>query len=245
MPQAHLVSLLLQATVIYPEIPIYAAPLPSGQSVQIANSQQRQSSQPIQQLSLREPFQPVQQLSPHVLERRINVYPQQPFPPSATATAGLFSRAEANPSGTINFIRKIQSGGSAPPSAFATSFNHNETSSSAMPPSTSPAPSTAITSRQFQQSSSAPPTIASSQRKEDVQPEREDEDNQSRESTPATPPYPRPGNGLMAKLKPDHEDLEWLEGEGEDPAAFSHIIFDKDGRPEKMEGNTITIANSA
>lgn len=46
----------------------------------------------------------------------------------------------------------------------------------------------------------------------------------SRESTPASPPYPKPGHGLMAKLPPDDEDTEWLEDDN-DGGAFSHIVF--------------------
>lgn len=69
-----------------------------------------------------------------------------------------------------------------------------------------------------------------------------EDDDHSRESTPASPPYPRPGNGLMAKLPPDHEDLEWLVGEGDDPAVFSHTVFDKDGRAEKMVDNGAPLA---
>lgn len=63
-----------------------------------------------------------------------------------------------------------------------------------------------------------------------------DGDEESRESTPASPPYPKPGNGLMAKLPPDDQDLEWLVGEGEDDAAFSHVVFAQDGQPQQLHG---------
>lgn len=33
----------------------------------------------------------------------------------------------------------------------------------------------------------------------------------------------------MAKLPPDDQDMEWLVGEGEDEAAFSHMVFDEHG----------------
>ena len=53
------------------------------------------------------------------------------------------------------------------------------------------------------------------------------EDTRSRESTPASPPYPRAGHGLMAKLPPDSEDLDWLVGnDGDIDGAFSHRIYD-------------------
>ena len=47
----------------------------------------------------------------------------------------------------------------------------------------------------------------------------------SRESTPASPPYPKAGSGLMAKLGPDDEDMEWLEDEN-DFEVFSQSVFD-------------------
>jgi hypothetical protein len=50
----------------------------------------------------------------------------------------------------------------------------------------------------------------------------------SRESTPASPPYPKPGSGLMAKLGPDDEDMEWLVDDG-DFEAFSHVVYEGDG----------------
>lgn len=47
----------------------------------------------------------------------------------------------------------------------------------------------------------------------------------SRESTPASPPYPRAGHGLMAKLGPDDDDLEWLV-DSDDFGAFSHAVYE-------------------
>src|SRR5271170_5994423 len=84
--------------------------------------------------------QPMQQIAPRPIERRLNVYPQQPFPPSATSTSGLFTRAEANPNAPINFIRKIQ------PGPFVTSFDHHPKADSASNPS-------------VHTSSSAPPAL--------------------------------------------------------------------------------------
>ena len=48
----------------------------------------------------------------------------------------------------------------------------------------------------------------------------------SRESTPASPPYPKAGSGLMAKLGPDDEDMEWLVDEN-DYEAFSHTVYEE------------------
>jgi hypothetical protein len=47
----------------------------------------------------------------------------------------------------------------------------------------------------------------------------------SRESTPASPPYPKAGNGLMSKLGPDDEDIDWLE-DANDAFAFSGTVYD-------------------
>jgi hypothetical protein len=68
---------------------------------------------------------------------------------------------------------------------------------------------------ELKQSSSAPPTIHVSE---------EAAADGSRESTPASPPYPKPGSGLMAKLSPDDEDMEWLVDDG-DFESFSHVVY--------------------
>jgi len=47
----------------------------------------------------------------------------------------------------------------------------------------------------------------------------------SRESTPNSPPYPKAGNGLMAKLGPDEDDMEWLVDDS-DFQAFSHSLYE-------------------
>jgi hypothetical protein len=43
---------------------------------------------------------------------------------------------------------------------------------------------------------------------------------------------------MMARLKPDDEDLSWLVGEGEDDRAFSHFLVDHDGNLEKVAENS-------
>ncbi|KIN01747.1 hypothetical protein OIDMADRAFT_144406 [Oidiodendron maius Zn] len=173
LPHQQLVSLLMQACVLHPNLPLFPS-APSSNSVSASIPPQRTSSS-----------QP-----PSQTERRINIHPQQPFPPPATA--GLFSRAESNPSAPINFIRKIAPG----------------SQSSAKD---SPQPEL--------KQSSAPPTINVSE---------EAAADDSRESTPVSPPYPKPGSGLMAKLGPDDEDIEWLVDDG-DFDAFSHVVYDGDG----------------
>lgn len=47
----------------------------------------------------------------------------------------------------------------------------------------------------------------------------------SRESTPNSPPYPKAGNGLMARLPADEDDIEWLVDDG-DFHAFSHSLYE-------------------
>jgi hypothetical protein len=43
----------------------------------------------------------------------------------------------------------------------------------------------------------------------------------------------------MAKLPPDDQDLEWLVGEGEDEAAFSHMVIDANGQMQKVEEKSV------
>ncbi|KAF4629258.1 hypothetical protein G7Y89_g8883 [Cudoniella acicularis] len=173
LPHQQLISLLMQATVLHPNIPIFPPTFNASSSQ--SNSQRAQSAS------------------------RTNANSQQPFAPPATA--GLFSRAEANPNATINFIRKIAPGQTPPASTF------------------SPSQPT------FTHSSSAPPALNA-------------QGEESRESTPASPPYPKPGNGLMAKLGPDEDDIEWLV-DNNDFEAFSHVVYDDQG--ERIEENGMSV----
>jgi len=103
----------------------------------------------------------------------------------------------------MNFIRKIAPGASP-------SKNTPKTS-----PKNSPVPKL---SKDFKYASSAPPTLI-------VQGTVMNGDADSRESTPASPPYPKAGNGLMARLGPDNEDIEWMV-DNDDFVAFSHSVFE-------------------
>lgn len=83
----------------------------------------------------------------------------------------------------------------------------------------------------FAHASSAPPTLPP-QTSVNTVPNgnahgisNEEEGQESRESTPNSPPYPKAGTGLMSKLGPDDEDLEWLV-DNEDFDAFSHTVYD-------------------
>lgn len=60
------------------------------------------------------------------------------------------------------------------------------------------------------------------------------EGSESRESTPPSPPYPKAGQGLMAKLGTDEDAMEWLVDD-DDYEAFSHTVYDDSGR--KVEDN--------
>lgn len=64
------------------------------------------------------------------------------------------------------------------------------------------------------------------------------DEDRSRESTPASPPYPRAGTGLMSKLGPDEEDLDWLV-DSNDFNSFNHIIYGEHG--EKVEENGVPV----
>jgi hypothetical protein len=48
----------------------------------------------------------------------------------------------------------------------------------------------------------------------------------------------------MAKLPPDEQDLDWLVDEG-DYESFSHVVFDGEGRGEKVEENGVTVVSRA
>jgi hypothetical protein len=62
----------------------------------------------------------------------------------------------------------------------------------------------------------------------------------SRESTPASPPYPKAGTGLMSRLGPDDEDIEWLvDNSPFDSEAFSHVVFNDGG--DKVEENGVAV----
>jgi hypothetical protein len=171
LPHQQLVNLLMQATVLHPNLPIFPPPQTSNAAPNRAGS-----------------------------ERRTNVHPQQPFPPSATASTGLFARAETTPNAAINFIRKIKT----PPgsSSFSSSQQQN-----------------------LAHSSSAPPTLNA-------------QGEDSRESTPASPPYPKAGNGLMARLPADVDDMDWLV-DNNDFDAFSHVVYDENG--VRMEENGVPV----
>jgi len=156
----------------------------------------------------------------------VNIHPQPPFPRSATSTAGLFPRAEANPSAPMNFIRKV------PHTAVSTFID--PTSSSFLDALSEDFfhRSAAYEASMASHASSAPPSLPPQASVAGVQAgyseadaEGEDDDDVSRESTPASPPYPKPGTGLMARLKSDEEDLEWLVGDAEEEKAFNHVVF--------------------
>ncbi|KAG0649930.1 PHD finger domain-containing phf1, partial [Hyphodiscus hymeniophilus] len=193
LPYQLLVDLLIQATTLQPNLPVFPP-------VQFAG--------PPMQAYL--PTQSLQTSRPSAANTAITVnsraaanfhgHPPVPFPPSVAAASGLFARAEAHPNATINFIRKIT------PSSNASS-----------PTTMQPPP--------FAKTSSAPPTLPPQPGQTALGLEGAGD---SRESTPASPPYPKPGNGLMAKLGPDDQDMEWLE-DANDFEAFSHVLYDQNG----------------
>lgn len=191
LPHPQLVELLIKASILYPDMPIFPANAP--------------------------PLQPRQSQNP---SRPTTNHITQPFPPSATSTAGLFSRSESNPNAPMNFIRKVASNSTVsnitPSPMFTSSF----------PPAPAPA---------FTHASSAPPTLppqASSNMESNGNTNGigngQEVSQESRESTPNSPPYPKAGTGLMSKLGPDEEDIEWLV-DNDDYEAFSHTVYDDHG----------------
>jgi hypothetical protein len=79
--------------------------------------------------------------------------------------------------------------------------------------------------QEFKHSNSAPPQL---------QVQGMAIDGDSRESTPNSPPYPKAGNGLMAKLGPDEDDMEWLVDDS-DFQTFSHTLYeDLNGGPSHV-----------
>lgn len=63
-------------------------------------------------------------------------------------------------------------------------------------------------------------------------------DTESRESTPVSPPYPKAGTGMMSKLGPDEDDLDWLVDHN-DFEPFNHIVYNDHG--EKVEENGMRV----
>lgn len=192
LPQQQLVSLLLQATVLHPNLPIFPP---------VSNTHPPHAFIPV--------IPPARQ-SP-AYQGRTNIHPQQPFPPSATSTAGLFTRAEANPTAPINFIRKIQPGKSNSPTV-----------------ATPPPGYTNFPNSQTNFIHASAPAASAGQAG----------DAESRESTPASPPYPKAGTGMMSKLGPDEDDLDWLVDHN-DFEAFNHIVYNDHG--EKVEENGMRV----
>jgi hypothetical protein len=193
-----LVNLLMQATTLQPNLPIFPANFVTRPPMQAYLPPQ--ATQPARHSHTN---------TANTFTRtatNFHAHPPPQYPPSATS--GLFSRAEAHPNAPMNFIRKITPGGQ--------SFN-----------ATSPS---ARQSPTFSKTSSAPPTLPPQLGPGAFEVDVAD----SRESTPASPPYPKAGNGLMAKLGPDDQDMEWLE-DPNDFGAFSHVLYAEngvEGRPQ-------------
>ena len=174
-------------------------------------------------------------LNGRIDDRRTNIHRQQPFPPSAAQ--GLFSRADANPSGQLNYIRKVPPGSTLPMSNAAMS---RQNSGTPRPRSAGPvAPAGFGTYNTFQQPSYTPlnndldapgepdNTFTNSNTNGQPKPQVDGAEEEDDDSPPPSPPYPKPGNGLMSRLKSDEEDLEWLVGNEREGEAFSHLVFEQ------------------
>lgn len=205
--------MLVHATDAHPDLPMPPIPSPA-QTGNLLSSYGPQSQQ----------------------DRRVHNYPQQPFPSSATAAAGLFPRTETSSSGAMNFARKTQPGQAGYVSAYNPPASPQH--------SNSVAPGNPI----FESAMDVDMNLAHDLLHDAVMEMEGDanrlndtvindftqnghgvvieEREESRESTPASPPYPKPGTGLMSRLKTDEEDLEWLVGGDEDDIAFSHTVLE-------------------
>src|SRR4051794_3753913 len=104
----------MQATILYPMIPIFP-PAPNFQ--------------PVSTNVPPNPSRPSSSQHSHPSQPKKSSHPPQPFP--ASATTGLFTRAEANPNAPIAYIRKIATGknsaknSSTPPAALQAEFKHS------------------------------------------------------------------------------------------------------------------------
>ncbi|KAG9244612.1 hypothetical protein BJ878DRAFT_420995 [Calycina marina] len=183
----NLVSLLMQATAIHPDLPLFPSQFPGIQAQPVYISPFSRPPPP-----QGPPMKPAQSAQLY------NYVPGQSTGPHAHPN--LFSRAEANPNAQMNFIRKIAPGASSAKNTPKTSHNNS------------------LAARNGKGIKTTLPTLQ-------VQGVAINGDMDSRESTPASPPYPKPGNGLMARLGPDDEDSEWLVDDG-DFEAFSHTVYD-------------------
>ncbi|CAD6501035.1 BgTH12-06735 [Blumeria graminis f. sp. triticale] len=167
LPQSQLVSLLIQATSLHPDIPIFPKPTPLKTTSSLVPSP-----------------------SPSYI--------------SPTPLAGPYSRTTTEPFLPLNITRRTQSPVPNVPTAHT------------YPPS------------------SAQVHMLKGEG--------------SRESTPASPPYPRAGKGLMASLGPDEDDLEWLV-DADDYEAFSHSVYEGSegptGNSQSLPPIGVSIRNGA
>ncbi|KAH8808116.1 CoA-transferase family III domain-containing protein [Xylogone sp. PMI_703] len=162
------------------------------------------------------------------------LYPNLPIFPPTSSPQPKGSQSQPTAKGTLSVQPQAQASQSSTSGLFPRAeANPNATINFIRKiPGSSPFPSLAsalyASSQASQHSTSAPPNLA---------PQAGDQDG-SRESTPASPPYPKPGHGLMARLPPDDEDLEWLV-DSNDFEAFSHVVYDSNG--DKIEENGVLI----
>lgn len=229
MPHYHLVDLLISAKAMFPSIPI--TPLSTSSS---------------------------RYLNGRIDDRRTNIHRQQPFPPSAAQ--GLFSRADANPSGQLNYIRKVPPGSTLPMSNAAMSRQNSSTPRprSAGPtapsgfgqyqsytPNQSQAPQSSYNTNSNNNDADAPGEVDNTFTNNSTpqnngqngqQQQQSHDDEEEDDSPPPSPPYPKPGNGLMSRLKSDEEDLEWLVGNEREGETFSHLVFEQNQEQGGMQG---------
>lgn len=155
------------------------------------------------------PDLPIFPLDPPAPKKAAPALPQSLF--SGASSEGLFSRAEANPTGPLNFIRKIPANAKKSTLAKARSGTGSLQSKAA--------------------AAAAAATTSSSSSSGNVQVYDEDEPS-------FAGLWPRPGKGMYSRLPPEADDDRGLT-DAHDYDAFSVIVFNEKGK--KIEENGVKV----
>lgn len=245
VPYEHLVSAFIHATNLYPSLPVMPqssqSARPFNNSPTIFNNQQYQGlnnmrqGRPYQQQTHQQPFPPS-------AVQAINLFPRSTANPGATMNFirkmpdGQNSHGSYNTS-SMSLANNVyqsphqlnQSNGTLPSmmdhpifqNVLDVDMNLGRDVLSSQDPFGAEHGRTALHSlNNIQQDQNFFNDVVENGHDEEPQSES------SRDSTPASPPYPRPGTGAMSKLRTDDEELDWLVGGSEDDVAFSHTILE-------------------
>ena len=125
---------------------------------------------------------------------------------AGSTVEGLFPRADANPTGQINFVRKIADGSAGGRSSSSSSSKGRGGTSN-----------------------------GGKHRLEAEDSQVKVEDDGGEEYDPLAALWPKPGKGLYSRLPPDTEDAEHMVDD-DDYEAFSVIVYDERGRKIEENG---------